>query len=287
MRTQFGLQKIEKGLVAVQMKLMELINKNYVLKSRESVSLHRDVTLRNIEINKLVDRLIESIRLLVRDTVVIENQSRSPLKPMVDQRPVAPSKDLWTYSHEESTLNLARARLESRKNKELYDQGQDRYYRNKSASVTKRRPDDDDHADAVNDLRSEFSSKIQVLSENMRIAVKRGQGLASEYKKIDENLQKLVKFLAGKQRSSLLQRYSAMFERSEHYLLVDRCKELVTLETDSKQTVMGLLQECYERIRKNVNNMKNQTKERRDMLIMMVRNDKLSVENVHTSPKKA
>ena len=284
MRTQFGLQKIEKSLVTIQMKLMELINKNYVLKTRETVSLHRDFTMKNIEINKLVDRLLESIRLVLRSVVTSENRSRTPLKAIVSNVGGGEGREQWVYSREESMPKLTKMRYESRKQKEALAH-REGLFRNKSASVTKRETSDKKENPPA-ELQSEFTSNIKILLENIKVAVKRGNGLAIEYKKIDENLQKLVKFLSSKQRSSLLQRYSSMLGRSEYQLLSEKAKNLASLEHQCKQTVLQSLQDSYGQLKQDVNALKNQTKERRDILIVMVRNDKLTVENVHTSPKK-
>ena len=281
LRTQFGLQKIEKGLTTIQIKLMELINKNYVLKSRETIALHRDIIMKNIEINKLLDRLVDSIRLVMRDLVATENRSRTPLKAMIST-PGGLAHDEWTYSRDESAPRMARIRHETRLS--TTPQGKDDYYRNKSASTRKPNSEFPDlHSGMVS---TDFASQVKVILENIQLAIKRGSGLASEYKKIDDNLHKLVKFLSSKQKSSLLKRYSSMLERSEHKKLAEKVQDLKSHEQDCKESVLHSLQSCYDRLRQNVNAMKNQTKERRDILIVMVRNDKLTVENIHTSPKK-
>lgn len=269
-------------MVLIQLKLMELINKNYVLKTKETISLHRDMTMKNIEINHLVEKLIGSIRLMLRDNVSQENRRRSPLKPLV---PVLKDSDQgdWTYSRENSAPKLAKMRFETRMKKQNTD-SQD-LFRNKSASVKRKSSYTEENEDPNSE--NEFSSKLQVTMANISVAVKRGGGLANEYKKIDENLHKLVKFLASKDKSTLLPRYAAMLERSDIGVLVEKNKSLRLQEEKCKKEILQKLEDTYDKLRSQVNSMKNQTKERRDVLIMMVRNDKLTVENVHSSPKKA
>lgn len=55
------LKKIEKSLVMIQVKLMELINKNYVSTSSEATSLHRDMKLRLTSVLDVADRLLAEL----------------------------------------------------------------------------------------------------------------------------------------------------------------------------------------------------------------------------------
>jgi hypothetical protein len=51
-------EKIERGLTAIQMKLMELINKKYALITPEAQSIHRDLTMHMDEISRMISDIL-------------------------------------------------------------------------------------------------------------------------------------------------------------------------------------------------------------------------------------
>lgn len=291
------LPKIERGLSTLQTKLQDLLSKPYAARTGNS-SLHRDTQLRLGELANIVAEL--------RNQVGQPQYIDAPrLQAIVVTPPKQPRDSrLWAYPHEQSEPRLQKLRNEARL-KRLAGGHQEVQSRTKAAT-----PNESDRTRAKSatpakkskpskspDMQSpgrlsrpqwtaENESGSETIMANIAGGVRRAVGLAAEYKKIDDNLEKLVRFLAAKHKSSLLPRYKAMLDRSEISDLVSQSERLRLLEHRCKEEVSSMLKSAYEQMRVQVNAMKNQTKERRDILIMMVRNDKLTVENVQVTPQK-
>ena len=73
-----GVKKVEKGLNSIHMKLMEFINKSYVLTNNEARMIHRDLTMKFIEINRLLDAVITMFKSCLFDDNSLTRTERQP-----------------------------------------------------------------------------------------------------------------------------------------------------------------------------------------------------------------
>lgn len=264
----------------MQVKLMELINRNYGLRTKDGIAVHRDMTMRMIEINKLIERLLDGLRCSTSRSVSRDHQFATPTKRLVPMVSRETDNLQFTYSRDTSAPKLSQRRHESRLSKTINRQTE------KSSTSPKAKTNRSPMAkDPELDVEN-FASSVSVMTENMNIAVKRGKALVTEYKKIDDNLYKLIKFLHGRQNKSLIDRYASALESSRHVELANKTLSIRNLEKKCKEEVIKSLKHTYEALRSEVNSIKNTTKFRRDMLTDMVQRDKLSVENIRTTPKK-
>lgn len=272
--------QIEKGLATVQVKLMELINRNYGLRTKDGIAVHRDMTMRMIEINKLIERLLDGLRSSISRSVSRDHQFTTPTKRLVPMVSRESDNLQFTYSRDISAPKLAQRRHDSKLARSINCQN-DKISTSPKSKTSRSPLPKDPELDVEN-----FATSVSVVTENMNIAVKRGKALVTEYKKIDDNLYKLIKFFHGRQNKGLIDRYASALESSVHIELANKTLSIRNLEKKCKQEVIKSLKDTYEALRSEVNSIKNTTKHRRNMLTDMVQQDKLSVENIRATPKK-
>lgn len=269
---------------------MELINKKYSLRAPDAITVHRDMTMKMIEVNKLLGKLLDAVKSVdfthQNDDAKYNTPFKRQLVPLINEES---HYDLWGYSRETSAPRLAQKRYESKMAKNntpahSYEPKNKSSPDHRFASLSPRVLPQSSNTERKEPL--EFLSSISILSENLSIALKRSKALTDEYKKIDDNLSKLVSFLASKKNRVLMGRYDQVLKESNFHNLITVSRRIHQTDRNCKDKILEMLNELYASLKNEVNKMKNATKDRRDVLISMVRQDRLSVENIHTSPKK-
>ena len=128
---------------------------------------------------------------------------------------------------------------------------------------------------------------IRVLTSNSDVITKRGQDLVAEYRKIDENISQLIRYLSSKKKVPLgkLAKYRALLVDSELESLKAQIKQIHAEDTEVRVSVRNLLKSSSSHLKAQVNHIKNRTKDRRDHLASLVLKDQIEVEGLATAPK--
>lgn len=268
---------------------MELINKKYSIRTPDAITVHRDMTMKLIEVNKLIEKLLDSVNPTSAAHEHDNERFHSPYqKRLVPLIPEESQYGIWGYSREASAPRLAQKRFESKVAKNSlppthslesnHNISPDQRFGSRSPQI--RRLTDFEGKDPL-----EFISSISTMTENLNIVLKRSKALTDEYKKIDDNLLKLVNFLSSKNRF-LMERYAKSLRESTLKNLAGISRGLHQTDRNCKEKILEMLNQLYESLKNEVNKMKNVTKDRRDTLVTMIKKDRLSVENLQISPKK-
>ena len=258
LKESFGRLKVENGLNTIQAKLSEFINKNYYLNNKEASFIHRDMTMKMIEINKMIQRLLSVLSDYKNWETNQKQQSNSKrkLKPMVAAE----------YDQENIRNSVSQGKL----NRKLFH--------DKPGEKLQTRREAEDLDEELKAAK-EFQERVGVIASNSEVILLRGDALVDEYRKIDENIEKLVRYLVHRGGSNgMVGKYKQYLHASRqlemrHILEGVKRKELVL-----RNKTVDQLKESILNLKQEVNSLKEATKDRRDRFNEMLRQDKISVE---------
>lgn len=284
LKDSFGRERLERGLTSIHMKLMEYINKNYSLKTKEAQLIHKDLAMKMIDVNRMIEALCNRLN-EYKKTDLQARSAKAQLKPLVSGgKKQEKSRDAGRAESYQRTS----AQQESKVAKRLFTKSTDHKIDRDLRSHSKVSIEGDPASATLKENQSEnFVETIKVLTSNSDVITKRGHDLVSEYRKIDDNITQLVRYLSSKKKPQLgkLAKYRNLLVDSELEALKTQIKQIHAEDIEVRVSVKNLLKSSASHLKAKVNQIKNKTKDRRDQLASLVQKDQIEVEGLVVAPK--
>ncbi len=283
LKDSFGREKLERGLTTIHMKLMEYINKSYSLKTRESQMIHKDLTMKMIDLNRMVEALCDRLN-DYKQTDPRNRTTKPQLKPLVA---ASKRQDRSRDGARAESYHRAADQQNAQVVKRLFTKSTDHKNNRDTGPQTGPAVDPDASTSNKENESQHFLEAVKVLTSNSDVITKRGQDLVSEYRKIDENISQLIRYLSSKKKVPLgkVARYRSLLVDSEYENLKTQIKQIHAQDIEVRVSVRNLLKSAASHLKASVNQIKNKTKDRRDHLASLVLKDQIEVEGLAVTPK--
>ena len=298
LKEMFGQEKIERSLNGIHIKLMEFINKNYVIRNKEAQMIHRDLMMKMIDLNKMVENLCNIVGEYKKQDQISAKVTKGNLKPLIQ----VDRRSTTDHSPHEQTSASPKTKI-SNKTQIFHEKEGPKPSRKLFTKSTDKRnareyelvnllDNQADYETEENQLEH-FTENITVLASNCNMVTKRAEDLYLEYKKIDININQVIRYLSSSLKrdqldsSKGIQKYIHLLRDSECSKIKEMVVQLKNEDIEAKVAVKKLLKYSILGLKTKVNDIKDLTRDRRDELTKMILKDRINVDGLSNIPNRS
>lgn len=298
LKNSFGQVFLQRGLKGIHMRLVEITSRNYHLRTQEAQQVHRDLSMKVIQVDKMIKVLMESLEHYMPGSKNDEVSQRHPEGDLRNSHGKQANKTLTKLTPLNEKHRNQQNTVSDYLSPRNFIQGEQPSPSDRSRSKSHSRLNEKRDQQKV--LKSRGSPQpakeppaempedsMKLLFKNIQILNDRAKGLVNEYAKIDDNAGKIVTFLQSSyNRSVSPSRYTKFLEQSSLPRVSQTLSVLGAGTTSLYADLQVRTKDWTGHIKTTVNKLKDLVLARRDLLGDLVREDNVDISYRGLTPRQ-